>query len=290
MENFENQDWERLGPGYHQVKFSSFKQFMDYLYSDLLDFGTYVWRGHRREDWKLESTIQRLKRVSKTSHTQSWKFEEKHLELFKQSALGRRGLNPQLINDENEWWALGQHHGLATPLLDWSTSPFVASFFAFSEDESDHTSYRAIFALHRPTIERTVNRVRNEQESKRKQDLQKYNASNQPKLGLAYAALNIKNKQELIFIKPLSDENKRLSAQGGLFTRSRFDISIEDWVTKHHDQDDTGITLLKCLVPNQDRSKCLQLLNRMNINHLSLFPDLLGASQYCNLHYDIENY
>ncbi len=59
---------------------------------------------------------------------------------------------------------------------------------------------------------------------------------------------------------------------------------------KRQPKDDNGLTLLKCLVPDIDRSRCLQLLNRMNINPLSLFPDLTGASRYCNLHSEIENY
>ncbi len=37
------------------------------------------------------------------------------------------------LRTEFEWWALGRHSGLLTPLLDWSWSPYVSAFFAFSE-------------------------------------------------------------------------------------------------------------------------------------------------------------
>ena len=82
-------------------------------------------------------------------------FLSKHLLEFKYAVRGRRGSNPPSINDENEWWALGQHHGLATPLLDWTKSPFVAAYFAFIEVAEPQTTHRAIFALHQPTIEKS---------------------------------------------------------------------------------------------------------------------------------------
>lgn len=279
----------QLGPGYAQIQFHNLKQFIDYLYSDMLDFQTYVWRGHQCDTWALEPTLDRLIRGSGTSPAEASDFAARHLEAFKYAARGRRGPNPPLITDENDWWALGQHHGLATPLLDWSSSPFVAAFFAFANGEKSLSTNRAIFALHQPSVESIAAILQAGKNEQRQIELESLSAYESVWLGA-------EAEPEIVFVRPLSNENNRLVSQQGLFTRSRT-VPIESWVREYHPilkgiggNAEDSYTLLKFLVPDYERTKCLQLLNRMNINPLSLFPDLLGASQYCNLISQIDNF
>jgi hypothetical protein len=179
------------------------------------------------------------------------------LKKFKYAARGRRGPNPKELT-ENEWWALGQHYGLHTPLLDWTESPFVAAYFAYAERDIAHVEPRALFGLSRGVVELVS-----------KQIAEKYRGSKRPPV--------------LEFLEPLSDDNQRLVSQGALFTRGPAGVDVESWVQEHCQMKGRrSITLTKWLLPSRDRYEAMQMLNQMNINALSLFPDLQGACLHCN--------
>lgn len=282
--------WKDHGKGFAEVRISSWKYFGDFIYQEMQDYNSYVWRGQRCDDWKLEPTFDRLLRQEKVPIRGAYKFRSAHLEQFKFAARGRRGINPQLLEDENDWWALGQHHGLATPLLDWTTSPFVAAFFAFMETAEQQTTQRVIYALHRHSVESRAKQIAKEENLIRKEKIRAATADGKSLGGIQLALLQTEIKPEVEFVRPLSDENQRLVNQGGLFSRVRPQIPIDEWITNNYDPENPGQFLIKIHVPNRDRDNCLRNLNRMNINHLSLFPDLYGASMFSNLSSQIKRY
>jgi len=239
---------------------STWDEFANFVTGRLLDYGSYCWRGQRSADWLLESTLDRMLKGTKKTAS----FVPKHLENFKYATRGRRGSNPAKMEPDDDWWALGQHNGLATPLLDWTTSPFVAAYFAFWEDINEQDK-RAIYGLTQRSIVLKSGEL----------------VSNNP--GTSEDDLVVK------YIKPLSDENSRLVNQSGLFTKSPTGIDMEKWVSGNFGGF-RKMVLLKLTLPNTERVTTLKALNRMNINHLTLFPDLSGASEFCNMGLKIEKY
>jgi hypothetical protein len=78
-----------------------------------------------------------------------------------------------------------------------------------------------------------------------------------------------------------------LVSQDGLFTRAPIGISIQQWVSREFKGSSASV-LLRIEIPDSDRLHCLRALSRMNINHLSLFPDLTGASRATNLKLELQ--
>lgn len=249
--------------GIQQVRLTSWKYFHDFIRQKFLDFPHYVWRGQRDAAWPLESSLDRALRGTPVATRRA--AVSKHLERFKLASRGRRGTNPTKITKEDEWWAIAQHNGMATPLLDWTESPFVALYFALFSDTQPDSGERAVWALGGKSIAQRNTAIR-----------ATHTGSTAP--------------PTLEFIRPKLDENSRLVAQSGLFTKTPLQTTVDDWVSQNFPRvTDKGL-LIKLIMPSTGRPECLRTLNRMNINHLSLFPDLYGAGAHCNSALQITRY
>jgi hypothetical protein len=248
------------------ITFDSWRWFSDFINQKFLDFRWYAFRGHASERWPLESTLDRALRSTHLYRSAPARTE--HLERFVLAARGRRGPHPSKVESENDWWALGQHHGLATPLLDWTESPFVALYFAFADANGENAEFRAVWAVNLASVEEASAELTARHRGKKR--------------GTRPPIVEV--------IRPMSDENARLVSQRGLFTRAPDGTPMDSWVQEQFNGQSSGAVLIKFRIPNRDGTQCLRFLNRMNINHLSLFPDLSGASIYCNFDLAIRGY
>jgi hypothetical protein len=223
-----------------------------------------VFRGQRRYDWSLMPTLARIPESGIIDR----KLADSQLEHFKLAVRGRL-LDNTLVTEgeEDELWSVGQHHGLMTPLLDWTYSPYVALFFAFSKEDSEQEKenpYRAIYVLNKTFV------------------------------------ADDELCPDLRMFEPRKDDHGRLVNQAGLFTFSPYDSTIEnkladtladeefadDELRNASEDEQPNIIaryICKIYIKNEDRDGCMRHLWRMNVHHASLFPDLFGASDYSNL-------
>ena len=230
--------------------------------------GEYVFRGQHRFDWPLQPTLDRL-----STGAIDEEIATKQLRNFRLSVRGRVADSALRNVDDDDVWAMGQHHGLATPLLDWTLAPYVALFFAFlNEDpatwtndkgESENMS-RPIYVLNKTFIEDLA--TDDEPDPFR---------NDYPKI-----------------VEPSKDDHGRLVNQAGLFTMAPYGETLESSLLKAltdsgidiDDPEEVRKYICKIHIPNSPkvRRECLQHLRKMNIHYGSLFPDVIGASGYCN--------
>ena len=247
-------------------------------------FGYY--RGHSNEAYDLTTTLDRF------GNDKYGQNEKLLLRQFKKIAPNFLSSN-QLPSSIFEWFALMQHYGVPTRLLDLTTSPFVALYFAVQDfnNESDAAIWRINPSLlHEGSLIRL-------KENNFPFEI-KNHGFHQPEFltDEYFEETFLSGKYETCFILEPEKTEQRLYQQQGAFlvssgkgvqsnkilTDVMFDL-IEKKAYKYGGGKDKGFwdwNLVKVIIPyNLKKKLFLQLLD-MNINSSTLFPDLSGAAKY----------
>ncbi len=237
------------------------------------DFAGAGWafRGQADAKWRLESSLTRYLRQFGAPPEEWLARESKILRTFKRKA---HLLIPRTPEDREtlEWFALMQHHGAPTRLLDFTWSPYVAAFFALERATEDSAIWAVLpgpkgVPNHRGfSISEILNKL----------------GFDQPQEGVR------EHTQRFVPPKPVPESdaiprvvigeptlmNQRMTTQAGTFVIPIEDIEVpvESIVPR------SSVFKLR-LVTQSLRRETMNRLYNMNINNATLFPGIDGLAR-----------
>lgn len=211
-----------------------------------MNYSKFIYRGQRSSLWNLTASFDRT--YQSTSLQGREELFGIYLDVFKQE--GAKTGYIKESDSEISVIARAQHFGMPTRLLDWTYSPYIAAFFAFSDFAlgDDMNDDVAIWVMNQEIVKKAVH-----------SDL-------------------------LDFVELYESQNERLIAQSGLFTRLYSEAdSVNTFLANETTDMQSDPLLIKFTLPSTEAEYALFDLSLMGITSKSLFPGLEGVARYATI-------
>jgi len=250
----------------------------------------WLFRGQNNKDWKLKTSIER--EIEKSGNNDTTYLERNLISYFQRQA---HSFIDNLPEERNyiAWLSYIQHHGGVTRLLDFSRSMYIGLYFAVRK--LDFSSDSALWGINYGKLWECLSDFHQIN----------YTSSNYVEFN-KYTFWNFGDgrsfKEVILHFEP-HFMNKRMSAQQGTFLiPSHYIIPFEEALLKTFQMDlstfegnkpiqidsnnsyaiSQNANIIKVIIPSYLRKEILHLLNKMNINEKTLFPDMDGLAKYLN--------
>ena len=205
----------------------------------------FYFRGQSRSSWDLVPSLARINNP-RSNHDRvlfDWEQLEEHLyEEFKRQATPHLNIS---LDSKLEWMVHAQHHGLPTRLLDWTTNPLKALFFAIENkdyDDFDSAVYSCI-----------------------------------PDTAVSFNSLNeMSSITRVEFFDP-PHLNSRIIAQEGCFSILPIPANFDSFTPVDEISDkNVRHCLTKFIIKKENKSEIRRNLIKLGISHNSIYPNLDG--------------
>ncbi len=249
--------------------------------------GRWGFRGQRESDWSLSTSLDRAVKVEFSAPTASGYYHlDRETEIrnllfrFQQQAHRYGGVPSE--GDLTSWFALMQHYGAPTRLLDWTSSPYVGLYFAAEDEPLNQGGSSAIWAIDLEWLEVRAN------ELLQQSGLGSLSEDSGERADCLNRLLRETEKPIIVRIDP-SRVDERIAAQQGFFLckllhPAEFSVVLMDMMM--HPELPASPVVRKLEVPASCRIDFLMSLRAMNIHRASLFPGLDGFGR--SLRLDLE--
>lgn len=252
----------------------------------------YIFRGHSKESFRLQSTMDRYGYLKESS------FIEENIKNF-MMRLARIGRLPEVKHTRRNWLELARHYGVPSPCIDFSYSPFIAIYFAinraFKIAYNSGEKYFVIYALNIKKLAEAIAQRENIRTGKKEFDDNLYRRF---LLGKPEIFKNDFPDNTLLFLPYPSSINKRMLIQNGamLYDTIRYPYNhtkdLEEYIENISElpttgEPDTLPTLYKIMINKSQIANAFQILESTNIlggylfmNEEGIVDDVINARSY----------
>jgi len=263
--------------------------------------GQFLFRVQANSNWKLSSTLERALYYYNQGYPPLTEINERRiLEEFK-TKFHLYATNEPDYDDHFEWLAHLQHHGCPTRLVDFTSSIYIAAFFALTNAVGTDA---AIWCISRPHL---ITQLKDADKVKYREEASQPHETNQDNITYLNSCIGRYNRKNVVphvisLVQPRS--SMRLARQNGLFLaqttfgeygrikfehclNASFGGELKELELNDVDFDvveqigpfESDIAVLKLILPAEIQLEARAQLIMMGITDETMFPDLDGLAR-----------
>lgn len=230
----------------------------------------FAFRGQANANWELTSTLERVI-GRKWSAENARRFESYSLQLFQSKYRIYSG--PEHVpTSKLSWLSVMQHYGVPTRLIDFTTSPYIALYFALETYDPLSQNDFAVYAIDYTAImEASIQHIK-KVDSKFSETRSSLNG----KQDSIFDDVVDRYAYDIAWVTEPKELNARIDRQSGTFLISgNLEKTIGSVVNLPLYE---GATILKFRIPARLYEGVYVALRKMSINSKSIYGDLGGLA------------